>query len=77
LSSGYLARASVAAVSRSVKRGDAYKILDNANGRAPSGGEALALAQQGDLASARLWLNWEREEITRFRAPILSPGNHF
>jgi len=55
------ARTSVAWV---VKRGDSYKILGLTGDQSTAGGEALALAQRGDLAGARRWLDWEREEIT-------------
>jgi tetratricopeptide (TPR) repeat protein len=46
-----------------VKQGGQYQILSLAGGQGPVGGEALVLAQKGDLAGARRWLNWEREEI--------------
>ncbi len=46
-----------------VRRGDAYQLLGLAGDQSTAGGEALTLAQKGDLAGARRWLNWEREEI--------------
>jgi len=46
-----------------VKRGDTYQLLGLAGDQSTAAGEALALAQKGDLAGARRWLNWEREEI--------------
>jgi len=46
-----------------VKRGDQYRILGLADAQSAVGGEALALAQKGDLAGVRRWLNWQREEI--------------
>jgi tetratricopeptide (TPR) repeat protein len=46
-----------------VKRGDAYQVLGLAGDESTAGGEALALAQRGDLPGARRWLNWEREEV--------------
>jgi tetratricopeptide (TPR) repeat protein len=46
-----------------VKRADGYRVLGLAGDQSASGGEALALAQKGDVAGARRWLNWIREEI--------------
>jgi tetratricopeptide (TPR) repeat protein len=47
-----------------VKRGGAYQVLGLAGSESTAGGEALDLAERGDLGGARRWLNWEREEIT-------------
>jgi tetratricopeptide (TPR) repeat protein len=46
-----------------VKRGDAYQILGLRGDQATAGGEALALANKGDIAAARRWLDWERDEM--------------
>jgi len=45
-----------------VKRGNQYLVLGLA-GAASSSGEALARVQAGDLAGARQWLDWAREEL--------------
>ncbi len=45
-----------------VKRGSEYLVAGLA-GTASSSGEALALAQKGDLAGARQWLDWAKEEL--------------
>ena len=46
-----------------VRRENAYYVLGLKGDQATSGGEALLLARRGDLAGARQWLDWEREEI--------------
>ena len=46
-----------------VKRGDAYLILGLRGDQATAGGEALTLANKGNIAAARRWLDWERDEI--------------
>lgn len=46
-----------------VKRRDAYQVLGLRGDQATAGGEALALAKNGNIAAARSWLNWEREEM--------------
>jgi predicted Zn-dependent protease len=51
-----------------VKRGGQYLVL-GMKGSVQSSGEALGKAESGDLASARLWLDWAKEEIGLSKTP--------
>jgi tetratricopeptide (TPR) repeat protein len=47
-----------------VKRGNSYFVLGLRGDESTSGGEALALAEKGEIRGARRWLDWEREEVS-------------
>ena len=46
-----------------VRRPEGYRILGLRGDQSTVGGEALALAEKGNLEGARTWLDWEREEM--------------
>jgi tetratricopeptide (TPR) repeat protein len=55
-----------------VKRGEEYSVQRLSGTPAALGEQALALVEKGDLASARQWLDWAREEMT---SPVPSGGD--
>jgi tetratricopeptide (TPR) repeat protein len=58
------AKGSAQTIAWVVKSQDKYFVLGLHDDQAVVGDQALALAKAGDLAGARQWLDWEREEIT-------------
>jgi len=60
-----------------VRRDGDYRILGLRNDLATTGGEALALAEKGNLDGARQWLDWQREEVRVPSVPDPLAGDPF